>query len=93
MIVYIWKYTCRRSKCLDIEKFIVKLSDLSKWEETNISLCDSQRFDCHASPLTSLLHHSAKEGSGKEEIRGKEWVMRGWKNGDIVKLKRQIFQL
>lgn len=87
MIVYIWKYMCRRSKCLDIEKFIVKLSDLSKWEETNISLCDSQRSDCHASPLTSLLHHSAIEGSGKEERRGKEWVTRGWKNGNIFKLK------
>lgn len=36
----------------DIDTLIVKLSELSERVEMDISLCDSQRSDCHAAPQT-----------------------------------------
>lgn len=48
-IVYVCMYTRWRAWCLDIETFIVKLSELSERAEMDISLCDSQRSNCHTS--------------------------------------------
>lgn len=50
MFVHVRKYSSRRATRLDIETFIVKLSELSEWVEMDISLCDSQRSNCHTSP-------------------------------------------
>lgn len=69
VIVLVCVYTGRHARCLDIEMFIVKLSELSGRAEMDISLCDSQRSNCHTSPKTSLLHHAAMEGSGEKEGR------------------------
>lgn len=50
VVVYVCMYTRRRAWCLDIETFIVKLSELPERVEMDISLCDSQRSTCHTSP-------------------------------------------
>lgn len=63
--------------CLNIETFIVMLSDLSGRVEMDIGLYDSQRSDCHTSPKTSLLHHAAGDGSFKRDWEGRRKWWRG----------------
>ena len=50
VIVYGCLFTHGHAHCLDIEAFIVKLSEVSERAEMDISLCDSQRSDCQPSP-------------------------------------------
>lgn len=50
VIVYVCLFTHGHAHCLDIETFIVKLSEVSERAEMDISLCDSQRSNCQPSP-------------------------------------------